>query len=485
MLFLPVADLSATGGVLPLAKGRHAVSAQGSDRRECLHSDVRRYAACGQALAAGRRRGRSRFRPSWNTSPIASATAPAPMTRARTCLLGRAWLCLPAARHSRQRRQRRPDRRRIHAAGAEGRLRSHRLDRRAEMVHRQRRHDRHLLGRLQRLADRGHAAAGAEDDHHRGLHRRPLGRPTSIGSAAVSPRTISTGRSTMLAHNDLPPDPEIVGEKWRAMWDARIRHNTPWILTLAEASAPRRLLEAGLGLRGFLQDQDPGLCGERLGRQLFGIDPASARRVVRSAQRADRPLGAFLSPLTRTVDAGDRLAAGSAALVGSMAEGQEHRHHGRAAIPGLDAGKPAAEDLLSGTPRPLGGRDRMAVPAHRVAQAVQLDAGGALEERTPPHHGAADLLAALGRHGGGGDRALRRCQAEWATDQREDDGGSLVFVTEPLQGASRDPRRAAARSRSLGQAASAGCRALERRCTGRQLDARHRGPAQSQSPQEP
>ncbi len=37
--------------------------------------------------------------------------------------------------------------------------------------------------------------------------------------------------ATMMANNDLPPDPEIVGEKWRAMWDARMRHNKPWILT--------------------------------------------------------------------------------------------------------------------------------------------------------------------------------------------------------------------------------------------------------------
>src|SRR4051812_42734548 len=36
--------------------------------------------------------------------------------------------------------------------------------------------------------------------------------------------------ATMMANNDLPPDPEIVGEKWRAMWEARIEHNKPWIL---------------------------------------------------------------------------------------------------------------------------------------------------------------------------------------------------------------------------------------------------------------
>jgi putative CocE/NonD family hydrolase len=36
--------------------------------------------------------------------------------------------------------------------------------------------------------------------------------------------------STMLAHNDLPPDPAIVGRAWRAMWQARMEHNSPWII---------------------------------------------------------------------------------------------------------------------------------------------------------------------------------------------------------------------------------------------------------------
>jgi hypothetical protein len=37
--------------------------------------------------------------------------------------------------------------------------------------------------------------------------------------------------STMFAGQDLPPDPAIVGDRWREMWEARMRTNTPWILT--------------------------------------------------------------------------------------------------------------------------------------------------------------------------------------------------------------------------------------------------------------
>ena len=33
------------------------------------------------------------------------------------------------------------------------------------------------------------------------------------------------GSATMMAQNDLPPDPEIVGETWRDMWTDRIAAN--------------------------------------------------------------------------------------------------------------------------------------------------------------------------------------------------------------------------------------------------------------------
>ncbi len=35
--------------------------------------------------------------------------------------------------------------------------------------------------------------------------------------------------STMFATNDLPPDPAVAGPQWRAMWQARLEHNRPWI----------------------------------------------------------------------------------------------------------------------------------------------------------------------------------------------------------------------------------------------------------------
>ena len=37
--------------------------------------------------------------------------------------------------------------------------------------------------------------------------------------------------STMFAYNGCPPDPDLVGERWREMWLERLRHNRPWLET--------------------------------------------------------------------------------------------------------------------------------------------------------------------------------------------------------------------------------------------------------------
>ncbi|TKG70496.1 CocE/NonD family hydrolase [Prauserella endophytica] len=36
--------------------------------------------------------------------------------------------------------------------------------------------------------------------------------------------------STMFAYNSCPPDPAVVGERWREMWLDRLEHNEPWLI---------------------------------------------------------------------------------------------------------------------------------------------------------------------------------------------------------------------------------------------------------------
>lgn len=40
--------------------------------------------------------------------------------------------------------------------------------------------------------------------------------------------------STMFAYNSLPPDPQVVGERWREMWLERLAGNEPWLATWLE-----------------------------------------------------------------------------------------------------------------------------------------------------------------------------------------------------------------------------------------------------------
>ena len=121
---------------------------------------------------------------SWNIFPIASATA-RPSATPHPSLFRRPWLCLRARRHARLRRIRRAAARRISEAGAGRCAGGHGLDRRAALVHRQHRHDRHLLGRLQRAAGRRPPAAGAEGRDLRSARPTTATPTTSISWAAA------------------------------------------------------------------------------------------------------------------------------------------------------------------------------------------------------------------------------------------------------------------------------------------------------------
>ena len=130
--------------------------------------------------------------------------------------------------------------------------------------------------------------------------------------------------ATMLSYSSRPPDPALVGERWREMWLERLRARAVPAGGLAEAPAPRLLLEARLGLRGFLDDQGRDARHRRLGRRLQECGVAPGRRNFGAGQGHRRPVDPQISAFRRA-QAGDRLPAGGAALVGPLAEGHRHR----------------------------------------------------------------------------------------------------------------------------------------------------------------
>ncbi len=57
-----------------------------------------------------------------------------------------------------------------------------------------------------------------------------------------------TWGSTMFSLNTAPPDPDVVGTAWRAMWMKRPGGERPVARNMAASSAPRRVLHPWLGL---------------------------------------------------------------------------------------------------------------------------------------------------------------------------------------------------------------------------------------------
>ena len=168
--------------------------------------------------------------------------------RADAPLFRRPRLCRRARRSARLRRVRRHLARRVHQAGTRRLPGGAEMAGGAALVHRRLRHDRHLLGRLQRAAGGGAAAAGTEGGDHALLHRRPLcrrhprhGRLHARGQSGLGlgdvrhpgpPARSGAGGRALARDVDSPPgEPSAAGGQ------------------LAGASAARRHVEAWLGLR--------------------------------------------------------------------------------------------------------------------------------------------------------------------------------------------------------------------------------------------
>ena len=200
---------------------------------------------------------------------------------------------------------------------------------------------------------------------------------------------------------------------------------------LAHPPAPRRLLEAGLGLRGLRRDRVRRLRRRRLGRRVPQRDLPPARGPAGPAQGPDRPLVAQL-PRGRHPRAGDRLPAGGAALVGPLAQGHRHRDHGRADAARLDAGAGAAA-------RPT----TPSVPGRWVAEPTWPAASGssakvvALDRARRPDASSAPQAARAPGAATGARTAARRSFRPTSASRT---GSRLCFDIGAARRAARDPR---------------------------------------------
>src|SRR5215831_11818124 len=96
---------------------------------------------------------------------------------------------------------------------------------------------------------------------------------------------------------------------------------------LAAAPTARCVLEAWIGMRGLRGDPMPRVRRRRLDRCLYECNSTPARAAERTAQGSHRAVGPWVSAFCAARPA-DRLPAGDAALVGSLAQGRRYRRDG-------------------------------------------------------------------------------------------------------------------------------------------------------------
>ncbi len=255
------------------------------------------------------------------------------------------------------------------------------------------------------------------------------------------------------------------------MWLERLDGSPAVHRGLALAPAARRLLEAGLGVRGLLGDRVRRLRRRRLGRPVPEHRPAPPRRPAGPAQGPDRPVVAQLSRGRRS-RSGDRLPPGGAALVGPLAQGDRRGDHGRAHAARLDAGVGAARGLLRRAPGPLGRRAELARRARAEEPPARAARGRARSARRSTACSPATGARTAGRRSSprpaGRGRAL-----------------ALLHLG-PARGAARAARLPGGRAHPLRRPpAGPRLRTPLRRRARRRLHPRHPRPAQPHPPRRP
>ena len=235
--------------------------------------------------------------------------------------------------------------------------------------------------------------------------------------------------ATMMAHNDLPPDPEIVGEGWRVLWQERIEANFPWIHTWLRHQRRDGYWKQGSVCEDFSAITIPvyavsgwadnyseavprllaGLSGPRLG--LVGPWAHSHGHSV-----AVHPAIGWLQEVVRWCDHWMK-----GRDTGMMKEPM-YRVWMQESLPPRTCylerpGRWVAEESW---------------PSPRIDwRHLHLNAGGELGA-TASIAAAAPVCSPLWVGLTAGEVGRYGEDAEWPADQRMDDGGSLVFLSDPL-----------------------------------------------------
>ena len=238
--------------------------------------------------------------------------------------------------------------------------------------------------------------------------------------------------ATMMAQNDLPPDPAIVGDGWRQMWMDRIRANEPWAHHWMAHQRRDEYWQQGSICQDFSRIRIPVYAAS-------GWADNYSEAVPRLMAGLTCPRLGLIGPWAHSYpqDATVQPA------IGWLQEAVRWLDHW---LKGRDTGimdepmlrvwmQDPVPPLTRYTERPghWVGEDQW--PSPRITPLVlPLHPGNRLGGG-PPRPGQATICSPLWVGMGAGEVGRYGDDADWPGDQREDDAGSLVFITSPLQDA--------------------------------------------------
>ena len=236
--------------------------------------------------------------------------------------------------------------------------------------------------------------------------------------------------STMFAHQDLAPDPEIVGENWRDLWQARMQANEPWILTWLKHQRRDDYWKQGSVCEDFSRIKIPVYA-------VSGWADNYSESVPRLLANLPGPKLGLIGPWAHSFPYDVTVEP----AIGWLQEVLRWCDHW---MKGLDTGimsEPMYRVWMQESVPPQTcykyrpGRwvGENEWPSPRIeTRKLYLGRHGQLEFAATGS-GVASICSPLRVGLTAGEVGRYGDAADWATDQREDDGGSLLFVSEPLE----------------------------------------------------